>query len=172
MKKSMILGLATALTLTTLYARADPPSWAGHGHNDDRGEQSRDHSRGDNQWQNENRRDDGHEQRMREHAPRISDTEREHFRHYVRNHPDDPALPPGLRGKERRGQLPPGWQQKVRVGHRLPDDLYYHGEPVPPRFYGDNRRPEGRYSDILLGDKVVRVLNATQTIIDVFGLNQ
>lgn len=167
MKSPLILGVAATLVLAPLSALADPPPWAGHGN--DRGEQARDHGRGHDERGDDHYRQAGDRHREDSRSPRISRGERDHFRRYVDEHPDDPALPPGLRGK---AHLPPGWQKKVRVGDRLPDDLYYRSQPVPSRFYGDYQRPGDRYTDMLLGDKIVRVLNATQTIVDVFGLNR
>ncbi|MEP4522793.1 MAG: hypothetical protein ABJ005_02235, partial [Alloalcanivorax venustensis] len=77
-------------------------------------------------------------------------------------------LPPGLQKKVARGQsLPPGWQKKLNEGRRLPDDLYYQGYPLPDSVL----RTPGGYSDVVIDNEVVRILDATQTIMDVFQLN-
>lgn len=79
------------------------------------------------------------------------------------------ALPPGLRKKlERGGELPPGWQRKVARGEVLDYDLYGASRPLP-RDWLDRlpRGPEGT-SIRRLDDRVVRIIDATRVILDVF----
>ncbi|MEQ8261807.1 MAG: hypothetical protein RH947_16025 [Alcanivorax sp.] len=132
-----------ALTLIPLSAAAAPPSWAG-------GSKASQQSAG------------GAEQHRQ-----FNDEERRALREFSgRYRAGD--LPPGLQKKVARGQsLPPGWQKKLNKGRRLPDDLYYQGYPLPDSVL----RTPGGYSDVVIDNEVVRILDATQTIMDVFQLN-
>lgn len=82
---------------------------------------------------------------------------------------DYQSLPPGLQKKVARGgQLPPGWQKKLQAGNRLPNDLYYQGQRLPG--YDGVRHIPG-VTDVVIDNEVVRILDATQTIVDVFGIH-
>lgn len=72
-------------------------------------------------------------------------------------------LPPGLRKKADRGQaLPPGWQKKVARGHVLDVRVYRKGRIIIPiDKYGA--------VSILVDNKVIRVIQATREILDVFN---
>lgn len=93
-------------------------------------------------------------------------------RHYVSEQPrHQKRLPPGLQKKvERGGQLPPGWQKKVARGEVMAPEVYGHAEPVareilvklPPQ-------PAGTIL-VKVEGKIVRLLEATKTIIDVLDL--
>ncbi|MBD3643894.1 MAG: hypothetical protein HUJ17_07000 [Alcanivorax sp.] len=112
----------------------------------------------------EYRRDDHHRD-YRDY--RYSDRERDALRRHLSNR-DYQSLPPGLQKKVARGgQLPPGWQKKLQVGRTLPDDLYYHGQRLP--VYDGIRRIDG-VTDVIIDNEAVRIMDATQTIIDVFGI--
>lgn len=82
------------------------------------------------------------------------------------------SLPPGLRKKlERGGELPPGWQQKVARGEVLEEDIYLnHSRSLPEEII---RRlpssPDGT-SIRQIDDRIVRVMDATRTVLDVFYL--
>ncbi len=82
------------------------------------------------------------------------------------------SLPPGLRKKlERGGELPPGWQQKVARGEVLEEDIYLnHSRSLPAEIL---RRlpssPDGT-SIKQIDDRIVRVMDATRTVLDVFYL--
>ncbi len=80
-------------------------------------------------------------------------------------------LPPGLAKKVARGEgLPPGWQKKVARGEVMDQDLYLLSAPVPPRIvYELPPQPAGTVLVVLQG-KVVRLLQATREILDVFDL--
>lgn len=98
---------------------------------------------------------------------RYSEREREALRQHLSRR-DYESLPPGLQKKvDRGGKLPPGWQKKLQKGHRLPDDVYYNSQRLP--VYDDIRHIDG-ISDVIIDNEVVRVIDATQTIIDVFGI--
>ncbi|MFP1681064.1 hypothetical protein ACLD0W_01060 [Alloalcanivorax sp. C16-1] len=148
MRNALRTTLLTAAVLAlTPAALADPPAWAGQGGK-----------------QGAAPRHAG----MDADARIFSDRERQALLHYgERRDLDD--LPPGLRKKVARGgDLPPGWRDKLREGRRLPDDLYYHGYRLPESVY---RTPNG-YSDVVIDNEVVRILDATQVIMDIFRLNR
>lgn len=80
-------------------------------------------------------------------------------------------LPPGLKKKlERGGELPPGWQKKVARGEVMDVQVFQRAKPLsadlirilPPQ-------PKGTAIVVVEG-KVVRLWEATRTIIDVLDL--
>ena len=151
--KLLLLGTAMSLPVASL---AQPPAWAGKGKGP-AGQQKESHER-------EYRRDDRH-RNYRDY--RYSDRERDALRRHLSNR-DYQSLSPGLQKKVARGgQLPPGWQKKLQVGRTLPDDLYYHGQRLP--VYDGIRRIDG-VTDVIIDNEAVRIMDATQTIIDVFGI--
>ncbi|WP_290510017.1 hypothetical protein [Alcanivorax sp.] len=151
--KLLLLGTAMSLPVASL---AQPPAWAGKGKGQAM-QQQESHER-------EYRRDDHHRD-YRDY--RYSDRERDALRRHLSNR-DYQSLPPGLQKKVARGgQLPPGWQKKLQVGRTLPDDLYYHGQRLP--VYDGIRRIDG-VTDVIIDNEAVRIMDATQTIIDVFGI--
>ncbi len=80
-------------------------------------------------------------------------------------------LPPGLQKKvERGGELPPGWQKKVVRGEVLDARVYGHSRPLPPDLM--KRLPSQPAGTIVITvqGKVVRLVEATLTILDVFDL--
>jgi len=82
-------------------------------------------------------------------------------------------LPPGLRMKlERGGELPPGWQKKVARGEVLDADLYAHSHRLPDRLL--RRLPKEVEGTSLrrIDDRVVRIMDATRTILDVYYLTR
>lgn len=81
-------------------------------------------------------------------------------------------LPPGLKKKlERGGELPPGWQKKVARGEVLDADLYGQSTPLPEDLL--NRLPTDAYGTELrlLGDRVLRIIDDTRAILDVFTVD-
>ncbi|HCO60356.1 MAG TPA: hypothetical protein DIT58_09215 [Porticoccaceae bacterium] len=80
-------------------------------------------------------------------------------------------LPPGLRKKlERGGELPPGWQKKLQRWEVLDDDVYRHSRRLPDAVLDDLlHQPEGT-SIRRIEDRVVRILDATRTVLDVLYL--
>jgi len=80
-------------------------------------------------------------------------------------------LPPGLRKKlERGGELPPGWQQKVAKGEVLDTDVYYHSRDLPDDILRRLPRDIDGTSIRRIDDRIVRIMDATRTILDVFYL--
>ncbi|MGJ3257299.1 MAG: hypothetical protein ACFE0K_13370 [Alcanivorax sp.] len=151
--KLVLLGSALSLPLASL---AQPPAWAGKGKGPAMQQQE--------SHEHEYRRDDRHRD-YRDY--RYSDRERDALRRHLSQR-DYPSLPPGLQKKVARGgQLPPGWQKKLQVGHTLNGNLDRYGQRLP--VYDGIRRIDG-VSDVVIDNEVVRVMDATQTIIDVFGI--
>ncbi len=80
-------------------------------------------------------------------------------------------LPPGLQKKvDRGGELPPGWQKKVIRGEVLDARVYRHSLPLPPDLMKRLPPQPGGTIVITVEGKVVRLLEATLTILDVFDL--
>ncbi|WP_432698552.1 hypothetical protein ACQUQP_09480 [Marinobacterium sp. YM272] len=81
------------------------------------------------------------------------------------------SLPPGLQKKLRRGgDLPPGWRDKLVVGHTIDPYLYRHAEHLPSDLLN---RITGRNDGIELlriGDRIVRVMEGRGTVLDVIDL--
>lgn len=79
-------------------------------------------------------------------------------------------IPPGLQKKlARGGQLPPGWQKKVARGEVLDDEIYEASSGLPKSIL--DRLPSGPDGTSIryIEDKVVRIVDATREILDVFG---
>lgn len=82
------------------------------------------------------------------------------------------ALPPGLQKKvERGGELPPGWQKKIARGEVLDDDLYLASKGLPQDILDQlPSEPEGTIIR-QIDDTIVRVIEATDVILDVLQGN-
>ncbi len=82
------------------------------------------------------------------------------------------ALPPGLQKKvERGGQLPPGWEKKLQKGSVMEAAVYAHARPVPDSISVKlPPAPEGAIT-VKVEGKVVRLMEATRTILDVFDIH-
>lgn len=78
------------------------------------------------------------------------------------------GMPKGLQKKyERTGQLPEGWQKKLKVGSFVSKDVLSQGKIVEPKKL--NNSPESGYSKIYeIEDKIIRINTATRAIIEVF----
>ena len=86
-------------------------------------------------------------------------------------HKKKKSLPPGLQKKlARGGELPPGWQKKVQRGEVMESDLYNASRPLPYQLR--RKLPETEYGAQVreIDGRVVKVLEATGVIIDVFDL--
>jgi len=81
------------------------------------------------------------------------------------------ALPPGLAKKTARGgALPPGWQQKIARGEVLPPAIYAQAQPLPDVVIRKLPPPPAGTMLVTIDDTLVRLLEATHTILDVFEL--
>ncbi len=81
------------------------------------------------------------------------------------------VLPPGLKNKlARGGNLPPGWQKKIIRGEVIDADIYKYAVHVPYDLIKSlPPQPKGTVL-IKVEGKIVRLLEATGTILDVFDL--
>jgi hypothetical protein len=110
---------------------------------------------------------------------RISDDERHVISGYVENYPEpdkrgkkSKQLPPGLAKKVARGeQLPPGWQKKCVTGQVMPVEVYEKVHPLPPDLVVKLPPPPSGTVTVVIGGKVVRLLQATREILDVFDVH-
>jgi hypothetical protein len=83
----------------------------------------------------------------------------------------DKALPPGLAQKVARGEkLPSGWQKKIARGEVLPQTVYAQAQPLPEVVIRKLPPPPAGTLLVTLDGKVVRLLEGTRTIVDVFEL--
>jgi len=92
-------------------------------------------------------------------------------RRHAKKGPGKPKkLPPGLSKKlEQGGELPPGWKMKVARGEVLDEHLYRQSRHLPRDVL--RRMPEIEGTSLRqIGDRVLRVQDATRTILDVFYL--
>jgi hypothetical protein len=73
--------------------------------------------------------------------------------------------------KAARGpKLPPGWQKKIARGAILPPTVYAQAQPLPDVVIRKLPPPPAGTILIILDGKVLRLLEATRTIVDVFEL--
>ena len=79
------------------------------------------------------------------------------------------ALPPGLAKKAARGgALPPGWQKKIARGEVLPPAVYAQAQPLPEVVIRKLPTPPAGTLMVTIDGKLIRLLEATHTILDVF----
>jgi hypothetical protein len=81
--------------------------------------------------------------------------------------------PPGLQKKVARGgELPPGWQKKVAKGEVLGPEIYRHATPLPVELTKKLApAPDGTVL-VKVEGKVIRLYEATRTILDVFDIGK
>jgi hypothetical protein len=83
----------------------------------------------------------------------------------------DKAPPSGRTKKVARSEkLPPGWQKKIARGEVLPQTVYAQAQPLPEVVMRKLPPPPAGTILVTLDGKVVRLLEATRTIVDVFEL--
>jgi hypothetical protein len=70
----------------------------------------------------------------------------------------------------RSAKLPPGWQKKITRGEVLPEIVYAQAQPLPEVVIRKLPPPPAGTILVILDDKVLRLLEATRTIVDVFEL--
>ena len=79
------------------------------------------------------------------------------------------GLPPGLAKKvERGGHLPPGWEKKVSVGETMPVEVIKECKPLPKELIIKLPPPPIGTITLTVNGKIVRLLEASKTILDVF----
>jgi len=83
----------------------------------------------------------------------------------------DKALPPRLAKKGAPGaKLPSGWQKKITRGEVLPQTVYAQAQPLPEVVIQKLPPPPAGTVLVTLDGKLVRLVEATRTIVDVFEL--
>jgi hypothetical protein len=83
----------------------------------------------------------------------------------------DKTLPPRRAQKAAsKEKLPPGWQKKIARGAVLPPTVYARAQPLPEVVIRNLPPPPAGTILVLLDGKVLRLLEATRTIVDVFEL--
>ncbi len=115
-----------------------------------------------------------HEGLKGEKGHRITSAEQQAFHDYVFDYQQNrkvKTLPPGLAKKVARGEaLPPGWQKKIARGEVLPLVIYQQVNPLPDvLLLRLPEQPVGTHLGVIDG-RIVRLADATRTILDVFNL--
>ncbi len=81
------------------------------------------------------------------------------------------GLPPGLAKKVARGgKLPPGWEGKLVVGQMLPVEIFQQCQPLPRELSVRLPVPPVGTVTVAIQGRVVRLIEATREILDVFEL--
>lgn len=80
------------------------------------------------------------------------------------------ALPPGLQKKAAQGRLPPGWQRKLQIGEVLPPDILAVADPLPPALVATLPVGPAGTLTVHVDGQIIRVIEATRTIVDFFAL--
>ncbi len=102
---------------------------------------------------------------------------RRHYKYYQQNNlkgvkgKKEKVSPPGLKKKlSRGGNLPPGWQKKIIRGEVIDAEIYKYAVHVPYDLI--KRLPPQPKGTVLIKveGKIVRLLETTGTILDVFDL--
>tara|TARA_B100000676_G_scaffold229464_1_gene227818 strand:+ start:403 stop:846 length:444 start_codon:yes stop_codon:yes gene_type:complete len=145
MNKSMLAAILIG-SATLVFApatQADPPRWSGAYHSD-RDDHWRDYHDERKKYLKGNYRK--HEQRKR-------------YRHrdYLYHRP--------ARGPAYVFRPAPGWHSHAFVGQRLPHDFYRYRYYLPR--HAKIRRLHSGVTELIIADQIIRILDATQTIINV-----
>lgn len=112
---------------------------------------------------------------------RIGNDEAAMMRDYYSSHPVPPLakpskqkmkrLPPGLQKKIARGKgLPPGWQKKLERGEVMDRQVYAYAQPIPMELAHRLPPQPAGVVTVQLEGKIVRLAEATLTILDVFDV--
>ena len=81
------------------------------------------------------------------------------------------TLPPGVAKKGAPAtKLPPGWQKKITRGEVIPQTVYAQAQPLPEVVIRKLPPPPAGTILVMLDGKLVRLVEATRTIVDVFEL--
>jgi hypothetical protein len=80
-------------------------------------------------------------------------------------------LPPGLAKKlARGGNLPPGWEKKCVPGEIMPVEVFEECRPLPRELVVQLPPPPEATITVAVDGRVVRILEATRQILDVFNI--
>jgi hypothetical protein len=107
----------------------------------------------------------------------ITDQERRVIREYCRNTAVTTPrgrtahkLPPGLAKRIVRNDVPQDWHKKVVVGQVLPEPVFHECAPLPREISVRLPKPPVGTITVAVEGKVVRLLEATREIVDVFDI--
>ena len=82
-------------------------------------------------------------------------------------------LPPGLAKKVSRGkQLPPGWQKKLAKGEVLDYEVYQNAVPLSKEERAKLPPSPAGAKLLKIENKIIRVMGASRTILDVFEVGR
>lgn len=82
------------------------------------------------------------------------------------------GLPPGLAKKvERGGQLSPGWQKKLAKGEVMPVEIYQQCHSLPREVVVQLPPSPSGTILVAIDGKIVRLIQATREILDVFEVD-
>lgn len=94
--------------------------------------------------------------------------ERDEIVHYFESHPSAyQQLPPGL---AKKNKIPPGWQKKLAVGERIPDDIWAYRVPLPHDILVKLPPPPPGVIHVRIQDHVLKVIEHTHEVLDKIGL--
>jgi hypothetical protein len=147
----------------------DPPGKGGHKWESDAGDEDR--NGGEHKHGPAQERD-----RVGKHWA-FSDEERQAIQGYAERYGATPGkherrLPPGLARKVARGgKLPPGWEEKCVPGEVLRPEVYQECHPLPPELVVKLPPAPDLTVTVAVEGKVLRLLQATHEILDVFNIN-
>lgn len=79
-------------------------------------------------------------------------------------------LPPGLAKRISRADLPLGWQKKICVGQVVPEPVLQECEPLPREITVRLPKPPMGTITVAVEGRIVRLMEATHEILDVFEL--
>ena len=99
---------------------------------------------------------------------KFSGDERDEIVHYFDANPSARSqLPPGL---AKKNKIPPGWQKKISVGQRIPDDVWVHRVPLPHEILVKLPPPPPGVIHVRIQDHVLKVIEKTHEVLDDLGL--
>lgn len=99
---------------------------------------------------------------------KFSGGERDEIRYYFESNPSArQQLPPGL---AKQNKIPPGWQKKIGVGQRVPDDIWAYRVPLPPDILVKLPPPPPGVIHVRIQDHVLKVIEKTHEVLDDLGL--
>lgn len=82
-------------------------------------------------------------------------------------------LPKGLQKKlNRGGVLPPGWRDKLIVGTKIDNQVLNNARVVYTSDYAESAYKTPGTEVYKINDKIIKVLSATNVILDVLDLNK
>ncbi len=82
-------------------------------------------------------------------------------------------LPPGLAKKVQSGKdLPPGWQKKLVKGEVLIEELFVHAKPLSEKEKSKLPLSPAGTKLLKIENKIIRIMGATRTILDVFEVGK